>query len=95
VNSGVVSMRARATPFQTNAHIQPVRQVYETADGELISSLKGHKDTVYCLAYSRDGKMFASGGADKMVILWTSELEGFLKYACVPLHYERPRLFQF
>eukprot|EP00048_Salpingoeca_helianthica_P024440 m.32361 g.32361 ORF g.32361 m.32361 type:complete len:1222 (-) comp9388_c0_seq1:284-3949(-) len=55
--------------------------VYETADGELISSLKGHKDTVYCLAYSRDGKMFASGGADKMVILWSSELEGFLKYA--------------
>lgn len=30
-------------------------QVYDTADGTLIQPLKGHKDTVYCVAYAKDG----------------------------------------
>ncbi|MCO5559215.1 hypothetical protein L7F22_012810 [Adiantum nelumboides] len=55
--------------------------VYDAAEGDLLHSLKGHKDTVYCVAYSRDGKRFASGGADKTVIIWTSKAEGILKYS--------------
>ena len=55
--------------------------VYDTNDGSLIQPLKGHKDTVYCVNYARDGKRFASGGADKCVIIWTSKLEGILKYS--------------
>lgn len=55
--------------------------VYDTADGTLIQPLKGHKDNVYCVAYAKDGKRFASGGADKCVIIWTSKLEGILKYS--------------
>ncbi|KYN32363.1 hypothetical protein ALC56_13220 [Trachymyrmex septentrionalis] len=55
--------------------------VYETNDGALIQPLKGHKDTVYCVCYAKDGKKFASGGADKSVIIWTSKLEGILKYS--------------
>lgn len=43
--------------------------------------LIGHKDTVYCVCYAKDGKKFASGGADKSVIIWTSKLEGILKYS--------------
>lgn len=39
------------------------------------------QDTVYCVAYSRDGKRFASGGADKTIIIWTSKAEGILKYS--------------
>ena len=35
----------------------------------------GHKDEVYCVAYSRDGKRFASGGADKTIIIWTHKVE--------------------
>ncbi|KAK3754001.1 hypothetical protein QZH41_009256 [Actinostola sp. cb2023] len=56
--------------------------VYDTNDGTLVDSLKGHKETVYCVAYARDGtwKRFASGGADKSVVIWTSKLEGILKY---------------
>lgn len=41
----------------------------------------GHKDIVYCVCYARDGKKFASGSADKSVIIWTSRLEGILKYS--------------
>ena len=44
--------------------------VFDPTDGELINSLKGHKDTVYCVTYSADGKWFASGGADKKVVVW-------------------------
>ena len=35
--------------------------VYDAAVGDMIHSLKGHKDVVYCVGYSRDGKRFASG----------------------------------
>jgi len=35
----------------------------------------GHKDEVYCVAYSQDGKRFASGGADKTIIIWTHKVE--------------------
>jgi hypothetical protein len=38
------------------------------------------QEAVYCVAYSSNGKRFASGGADKTVIIWTSEGEGILKY---------------
>ena len=55
--------------------------VYDAMDGDLLHSLKGHKDAVYCIAYSKDGKRFASGSADKNVIIWTSKAEGILKYA--------------
>jgi len=54
--------------------------IYDATDGDLIHSLKGHKDTVYCVAYSKQGKKFASGGGDKQVIIWTHKAEGILKY---------------
>lgn len=38
---------------------QMFSQVYDTNDGTLIQPLKGHKETVYCVAYSRDGKRSA------------------------------------
>jgi WD40 repeat protein len=37
--------------------------VYDSSDGDLLHSLKGHKDAVYTVSYSRDGKRFASGRA--------------------------------
>ncbi|OXB55787.1 hypothetical protein ASZ78_014330 [Callipepla squamata] len=35
--------------------------VYDTSDGTLIQPLKGHKDTVYCVAYAKDGKYHFCG----------------------------------
>ncbi|GMF52524.1 unnamed protein product [Phytophthora fragariaefolia] len=54
--------------------------VYDAVDGTLLHSLKGHKGTVYAVDYSHDGKRFASGGADNIVIIWTDKAEGILKY---------------
>lgn len=65
--------------------------VYECNDGALIQLLKGHKDVVYCVCYAKDGKKFASGSADKTVIIWTSKLEGILKYS----HNEAVQSMQF
>ncbi len=48
-----------------------------------MKSLKGHKDLVYCVTWAKNGKMFASGGADKTVILWGDDLEGIVKFAFV------------
>lgn len=53
---------------------------YDVLEGTLVQALRGHKDNVYCVAYAKDGKKFASGSADKTVIIWTSKLEGILKY---------------
>lgn len=55
--------------------------VYSALDGNLLQTLKGHKENVLCLSYSRDGRRFASGSADKQVIIWTSMLEGMLKFS--------------
>jgi intraflagellar transport protein 122 len=55
--------------------------VYSTSTGELLKSLRGHKSTVYTLDWSYDGSCFASGGADKQVILWRASFEPFLKYS--------------
>jgi len=54
--------------------------IYDAIVGEMTKRLKGHKNTVYCLAYSRDGKQFVSGGADNQVIIWSSKGEGKLRY---------------
>ena len=39
---------------------------------------QGHKDTVFTVSYSRDGKRFASGGADKTIIIWTHKVRALL-----------------
>ncbi|KAI5701907.1 hypothetical protein M8J75_014586 [Diaphorina citri] len=41
--------------------------VYNAKDGSLIHTLKAHKDLVYSVSYSPNGKTFASGSADKNV----------------------------
>jgi intraflagellar transport protein 122 len=36
--------------------------IYDAENGTLMHALRAHTDTVYCVAYARDGKKFASGG---------------------------------
>jgi WD40 repeat protein len=39
-------------------------------EGKVAASLKGHKDSVNCLALSTDGKLLISGSSDKTVRIW-------------------------
>eukprot|EP00041_Stephanoeca_diplocostata_P034387 m.1171057 g.1171057 ORF g.1171057 m.1171057 type:complete len:1193 (+) comp24511_c0_seq1:191-3769(+) len=55
--------------------------VYETSNGDLVHTCKGHKGAVYCVAYSQDGRRYASGAADKNVIIWNELYEGELQFS--------------
>jgi intraflagellar transport protein 122 len=56
-------------------------EVLSTADGRILNKLNAHKGDVHSLSHSRDGSYFASGSADKTVIIWSNDLEGRLKYS--------------
>ncbi|CBZ55768.1 putative WD-repeat protein [Neospora caninum Liverpool] len=55
--------------------------VYDPVNGKVLQTLKAHKDTVYAVTYNKTGKLFASGGADKSVIIWTAPGAGWRKYS--------------
>ncbi|ERL84617.1 hypothetical protein D910_02045, partial [Dendroctonus ponderosae] len=55
--------------------------IYDTTEGSLIQLLKGHKDQVHTVSYAKNGEKFASGSADKTIIIWSNKFEGLLKYS--------------
>ena len=46
---------------------------WRVADGELIRTITGHRDTLYALALSPDGKTLATGSYDQQIKLWNAE----------------------
>lgn len=54
--------------------------VYDATEGGLLKAIKAHKETVISLAPLLGGG-FASGGADKQVIIWSQSFQGILKYS--------------
>lgn len=46
--------------------------VYDSNTGEMVNKhIRGaHKETINALAFSKDGKRFATGSSDKFVIIW-------------------------
>jgi len=45
-------------------------RLYEFASGKLVKVLRGHKQVVFALAFSADGKRLISGSADKTARIW-------------------------
>ena len=46
--------------------------VWDIGSAAQVCELKGHSDSVYQLAFSRDGSILASGGLDNTVKLWNT-----------------------
>jgi RNA polymerase sigma factor (sigma-70 family) len=44
--------------------------LWEVATGRERHCFDGHRGTAYCLAFSTDGRLLASGGSDKTAIVW-------------------------
>ena len=49
-------------------------KIFDLRKGSLQYSLYGHEGTIQAVNFSRDGTLFASGGADWNLILWESNL---------------------
>jgi WD40 repeat protein len=45
-------------------------RIYNTADGEKLKELRGHRSKVHAVAYSPNGKTFATASLDRDVKLW-------------------------
>ncbi|EEF60702.1 c-type cytochrome domain-containing protein [Pedosphaera parvula] len=46
---------------------------WKVADGSVVHRCTGHKDAIYALALSPDGKILATGSYDQKIILWNVE----------------------
>jgi WD40 repeat protein len=59
-----------------------VLDILDIVSGKQIARCQGHKQAVTALAFSPDGKLFASGSRDKSVILWdTATLKQLRKFS--------------
>ncbi len=45
-------------------------KLWQVADGKLLQTVRGHKDSLYAVALSPDGKLLATGGYDSAIKLW-------------------------
>jgi len=53
--------------------------VIEVATGIVLSTLKGHQDTVLCVAWSPDDSLLVSGSRDQTVALWDVKTGGLVR----------------
>lgn len=83
--------QARCMLLECRNIVQDSSCLPQTADGERaraaslsqpVPSLQqaDMQDAIYAISYAADGSRFASGGADKSVILWSNSGKGLLKY---------------
>src|SRR5262249_55077158 len=61
-----------------------VINLWRITDGALLGSLAGHTDNVSSLAFSADGAMLASGGADQSVRVWAMPSGSLIHALTVP-----------
>jgi WD40 repeat protein len=48
-------------------------RLWNVADGKLLQTFRGHRDSIYAVALSPDGKTLATGSYDQQIKLWNTE----------------------
>ena len=51
--------------------LRAVARQWNVADGKLLHTFEGHKDALYSVAISPDGKTLATGSYDQKIKLWS------------------------
>ncbi|UBF25774.1 NACHT domain-containing protein [Kovacikia minuta CCNUW1] len=54
-------------------------RIWQTADGQLLRTLKGHANSIRAVNFSPDGALLASGSADQTIRLWETNTGQCLK----------------
>ena len=50
-------------------------KLWDVETGQNLTTLRGHRDALITIAYSRDGTLLASGSKDKTIKIWAVETE--------------------
>ncbi|KAJ8606286.1 hypothetical protein CTAYLR_010323 [Chrysophaeum taylorii] len=66
--------------YLASTGLDGVLKLYDLRQGQLLYTLRGHKGAVGCSAFAPPrgarGDVFASGGADRVVMIWRARLDG-------------------
>lgn len=54
-------------------------RAWQVSDGKLLRTITGHRDTIYALALSPDGKTLATGSYDQQIKTWNTETGAEIK----------------
>ncbi len=73
-----VSVNPAGTLLATGSNDSRI-QIRSTADGKKVKTLKGHKDGIYTLSWSANGKHILSGSKDRRLLYWNVETGDFIE----------------
>uniref|UniRef100_A0A3B3XLB7 POC1 centriolar protein homolog A n=1 Tax=Poecilia mexicana TaxID=48701 RepID=A0A3B3XLB7_9TELE len=61
--------------FLITASSDSTMKILDLVEGKLLYTLHGHQGAVTCVAFSRAGDYFSSGGSDEQVLVWKSNFD--------------------
>ncbi|KIK39017.1 hypothetical protein CY34DRAFT_808779 [Suillus luteus UH-Slu-Lm8-n1] len=67
----LIATGGRDGPY-TGKPIESSVKIWDAKTGKLVATLKGHTDTVLCLAWTKDGKTLISGSHDSSIRIWNT-----------------------
>lgn len=70
-----------AVSFLLSASLDGVVRIWENETGNCSLCLAGHREPVYSVSYSPDGKFIATGSSDRCVNIWSTQVSIQYNYA--------------
>jgi WD40 repeat protein len=70
---------SRGGDYMVSTEVNKTFQLIDVFEGIAVESMRAHEDITLAVAFSPDGKRFASGSNDKLVFLWDLETRKVIK----------------